>query len=82
MKQALGKTVPLSAQEYRVAQLAAAGHTPKEIAGKVNLSSRTVDFHLTAAFRKLGITRRAGLGHALRQYVSETGATSGAVGEI
>jgi DNA-binding CsgD family transcriptional regulator len=82
VKQALGETVSLSAQEYRVAQLAAAGHTSKEIAGKVNLSSRTVDSHIAKAFRKLGITRRAGLGDALRQYDSEAGVTSGAVGEI
>ena len=82
VKQALGETVPLSAQEYRVAQLAAAGRTSKEIAEIVNLSPRTVDSHLAKAFRKLGITRRAGLGDALRQYDPETGATSGASGEI
>ena len=75
VKQALGETIPLSAQEYRVAQLAAAGLTSKEIAAKVNLSSRTVDSHLAKAFRKLAITRRAGLGDALRQYDSATGAT-------
>ena len=81
-KQAIGKTVPLSAQEYRVAQLAAAGHTSKEIAGNVNLSSRTVDSHLAKAFRKLGVTRRAGLGDALRRYDSESDVTSGAAGKI
>ena len=82
VKQSLGETVPLSAQEYRIAQLAAAGHTSKEIAENVNLSPRTVDSHLAKAFRKLGITRRAGLGDALRHYDSETSATSGATGEI
>ena len=82
VKQSLGETVPLSAQEYRIAHLAAAGLTSKEIAANVNLSSRTVDSHIAKAFRKLGITRRAGLGDALRQYDSETGATSGAVGEV
>jgi DNA-binding CsgD family transcriptional regulator len=76
IKHALGEAVPLSAQEYRVAQLAAAGQTSKEIAAKVNLSPRTVDSHLSNAFRKLGITRRAGLGDALRQYNSETNAVS------
>lgn len=73
VKQALGEVVPLSAQEHRVAQLAAAGHTSKEIAAKVNLSPRTVDSHLAKAFRKLGITRRAALADALRTYDSEAG---------
>jgi DNA-binding CsgD family transcriptional regulator/Arc/MetJ-type ribon-helix-helix transcriptional regulator len=82
VKQSLGETVPLSAQEYRVAKFAAAGRSSKEIAEIVNLSPRTVDSHLAKAFRKLGIARRAGLGDALRQYDSETSATSGATGEI
>jgi len=54
----------------------------KDIAEIVNLSPRTVDSHLAKAFRTLGIERRAGLGDALRQYDPETGATSGATGEI
>jgi DNA-binding CsgD family transcriptional regulator len=78
----LGETAPLSAQEYRIAQLAAAGSTSKEIAENVNLSPRTVDSHLAKAFRKLGITRRAGLADALRHYDSETAAMPTAVGEI
>lgn len=82
VKQSLGETVPLSAQEYRVAQLAAAGHTSQVIAANVNLSPRTVDSHLAKPFRKLGITRRAGLRDALRQYDSRTGTASGATGEI
>jgi DNA-binding CsgD family transcriptional regulator len=82
VKQSLGEAIPLSAQEYRIAHLAAAGSTSREIAENVNLSPRTVDSHLAKAFRKLGITRRAGLGDALRQYDSETGATSVATGEI
>jgi len=66
-KQSLGEAVALSTQEHRVAQLAAAGHTSKEIAAKVNLSPRTVDSHLTRAFRKLGIARRSALHDALLQ---------------
>ena len=81
IKHALGEAVPLSAQEYRVAQLAAAGQTSKEIAAKVSLSPRTVDSHLSNAFRKLGITRRAGLGDALRQYNFEKNAVSEALPE-
>jgi DNA-binding CsgD family transcriptional regulator len=75
VKQSLGETVALSAQEHRIAQLAAAGNTSKEIAAKVNLSPRTVDSHLNRAFRKLGVTRRSALNDALSEYdcaVTET----------
>ena len=60
-----GGSVTLSAQERRVADHAATGLTSKEIAAALNLSPRTVDSHLKGAFRKLGITRRAGLSRAL-----------------
>jgi DNA-binding CsgD family transcriptional regulator len=66
MKHTLGVAVQLTAQEYRIAALAAAGLTTKEIGAKVNLSPRTVDSHLARTFRKLGVTRRAGLSNALR----------------
>jgi len=66
-KQSIGETIPLSTQELRIAELAAAGHSSKEIAAHVNLSPRTVDSHLSRAFRKLGITRRAALGQALAE---------------
>jgi DNA-binding CsgD family transcriptional regulator len=61
-----GDPAELSTQERRVADHAAAGLTSKEIAGALNLSSRTVDSHLRNAFRKLGITRRAGIAAALQ----------------
>jgi len=67
IKYAPGEAVALSAQEYRVAELAAAGRTSREIAVQLSLSPRTVDSHLARAFRKLGVTRRAGLGNALSQ---------------
>jgi len=82
VKQALGEAVPLSAQEYRVAQLAAAGNTSKEIAAKVNISPRTVDSHLANSFRKLGVTRRAGLGDALRHYDSGMDSIPGSAQEV
>ena len=82
VKQALGETVRLSAQEYRVAQLAAAGNTSKEIAAKVNISPRTVDSHLANSFRKLGVTRRAGLGDALRHYDSGMESIPGSPQEV
>jgi DNA-binding CsgD family transcriptional regulator len=68
VKQSLGEAAALSAQEQRIAQLAAAGDTTKEIAAKVNLSPRTVDSHLNRVFRKLGVTRRSALNDALSEY--------------
>ena len=64
--QAPGDASPLSAQERRIAELAANGETSKEIAAKLSLSPRTVDVHLRRTFNKLGITRRAALSKALR----------------
>jgi DNA-binding CsgD family transcriptional regulator len=70
-KQSLGEAAPLSAQERRVAELAADGQTTKEIAAHISISARTVDGHLYRAFRKLGITSRAGLSKALQRYDAE-----------
>jgi DNA-binding CsgD family transcriptional regulator len=70
--QAAGEASPLSAQERRIAELAANGETSKEIAAKLSLSPRTVDVHLRRTFRKLGITRRGGLSKALRDFDAAT----------
>lgn len=56
----------LSAQERTIAELAAAGHSNKQIAAQLYLSPRTVGAHLYRIFPKLGITSRAGLALALR----------------
>ncbi len=71
VKQSRGETIPLSAQERRIADIAAGGKTNKEIAVQLNLSPRTVEAHLSRAFRKLGITRRAALSQALLEQDSE-----------
>lgn len=55
----------LTAGERRIAELAAAGRTNAEIAGALHLARRTVETHLTHAYRKLGIRRRGELGRAL-----------------
>ncbi|MCX6488205.1 MAG: LuxR C-terminal-related transcriptional regulator, partial [Mycobacterium sp.] len=66
-KRSPGNWAALSAQELRIAELAATGHSTKQIAAQLSLSPRTVDNHLYRVFPKLGITSRAGLSEALRQ---------------
>lgn len=48
----------LSSRELAVARLAAAGATNREIGDELYLSARTVEAHLSAVFRKLGIRNR------------------------
>ncbi|MGH3771478.1 MAG: ATP-binding protein [Pseudonocardiaceae bacterium] len=48
----------LTAQEQRVARLTAAGHSNKAIAGRLFLSTKTIEYHLTQVYVKLGITSR------------------------
>ncbi|MEU9044896.1 MULTISPECIES: AAA family ATPase [unclassified Kitasatospora] len=55
----------LTWQEHRIADLAAAGLTNKEIGERMHLSPRTVSSHLYRVFPKLGITSRAALRDAL-----------------
>ncbi|MGH9263866.1 MAG: AAA family ATPase [Acidimicrobiales bacterium] len=45
----------LTAQEQRVAQLAAGGRSSAEIAGQLSLSVRTIETHLGRIYAKLGI---------------------------
>lgn len=57
----------LTAQESRVAHLAAYGLSNKDIGERLFLSPRTVSGHLYRLFPKLGITSRAGLRDALQR---------------
>jgi DNA-binding CsgD family transcriptional regulator len=61
----------LTPQQRQIALLAAAGHTNKEIAGRLFLSPRTVSTHLYQVFPKLGITSRAALRDALADETPE-----------
>lgn len=55
----------LSPRQRQVAQLAAAGLTNEEIAHRLHLSHRTVDKHVGAALRRLGVHSRKSLANYL-----------------
>ncbi len=55
----------LTASERRVAELAAAGGTNREIAAELYVTPKTVENHLTRVYSKLGIESRADLAGAL-----------------
>ena len=55
----------LTASELRVAELAAQGLTNREIAQALFVTARTVEGHLTQAFRKLDVPSREALGELL-----------------
>ena len=55
----------LTASERRVAERAAAGEANREIAAALHVTPKTVEVHLTSAYRKLGIRSRRELPAAL-----------------
>ncbi|MGW1163449.1 helix-turn-helix transcriptional regulator [Streptomyces sp. NPDC002519] len=57
----------LTAQELRIAELAAQGLTNRQIAECLGLSPRTIGAHLYRIFPKLGVTTRAGVARALEE---------------
>ena len=50
---------PLSAREFEIAQLVAAGLTNRQIADQLFLSPKTISAHVTHILTKLGAGRRA-----------------------
>jgi two-component system response regulator NreC len=54
-----GRASPtLSERETEVLRLVAQGHSNKEIAGRLNLSTKTIEVHKANAMRKLGLAGR------------------------
>jgi DNA-binding NarL/FixJ family response regulator len=51
----------LTPQELQIAELAADGLSNREIATRLLLSPRSVDSHLSRAYRKVGVSSRAEL---------------------
>ena len=66
----------LTPQEVQVARLAADGQTNPEIGAQLFLSPRTVEWHLTKMFGKLGISSRKQLRSALSNVGQPSSATS------
>jgi DNA-binding CsgD family transcriptional regulator len=55
----------LTATERQIVQLAAEGMTNREIAGRLVVTPKTVEWHLTHAYAKLGVNSRRELAGAL-----------------
>jgi len=55
----------LTPSEERVAELVAAGHTNREVAGALFISVKTVDSNLSRIYRKLGVRSRTELARKL-----------------
>jgi DNA-binding CsgD family transcriptional regulator len=64
-REALTGAESLTPSERRVAQLAAAGQSNRDIARALYVTPKTVEVHLTNVYRKLGIRSRGGLAEAL-----------------
>ena len=63
--EALSGPAALTAKERKVASLAAEGQTNRDIAQTLYVTPKTVEVHLTNAYRKLGIRSRRELSEAL-----------------
>jgi DNA-binding NarL/FixJ family response regulator len=75
----------LTDAERRVAKLAATGRTNQEIADKLHLSPKTVEWNLTKIYRALGVRSRTELALKVRGFPRTNDANvdhgSGARGE-
>lgn len=68
---ALAGVLALTASERRVADLAAVGQTNRDIAQTLYITPKTVEVHLSSAYRKLGIASRRELAGVLSKDQNE-----------
>ena len=66
----------LTPSERRVAAMAAEGMTNRELAQALFVTPRTVEVHLSSVYRKLEISSRSQLSHALAEPVEARGETA------
>ena len=66
----LGELTP---HEVQVALMVAEGRTNREAAAALFLSPKTIEHHLGAIYRKLGIARRTELARAFAGALADTG---------
>ncbi|MEV6985575.1 helix-turn-helix transcriptional regulator [Sphaerisporangium sp. NPDC051017] len=55
----------LTPSEHRIAELAAAGHPNRHIAQTLFITPKTVEVHLSNAYRKLGVRNRLELARTI-----------------
>jgi DNA-binding CsgD family transcriptional regulator len=72
-KRTVGNQDELTAQESRVAQLAAQGISNQDIAARMFISLATVEYHLSKVYRKLGVKSRTQLANTLPHQDQRTG---------
>jgi ATP/maltotriose-dependent transcriptional regulator MalT len=62
----------LTAHELQIARLVAYGMTNREVAGKLFLSPKTIEYHLSQIYRKLDLRSRTQLASLMAQEMPET----------
>ena len=69
--------IELTPQEEAVTLLVAQGLSNREVAAELYVSPKTVQYHLTRIYAKLGVRSRVELA-AVRRYMAVSGSTTGA----